>query len=93
MSRRPPSSARSRLDRTIGGRSESLRQRRLTRTVLLGSLAVAAAIAWLALEWEVDYRMLIDYALVSLLLVLAAVVLAAAGGLLLWGARRWRRRR
>ena len=77
--------------RSDGLRSDGLRLRRLTRTIVLGSLAVAAAIAWLAIEWEADLRELIDYALVSVLLVVTAVALASAGGALIWALRRRRR--
>lgn len=81
----------SRIPRSDGLRGDGQRQRRLTRTIVLGSLAVAAAIAWLAVEWEADLGELIDYALVSMLLVLCAVALASAGGALIWALRRRRR--
>ncbi|HEX7034538.1 MAG TPA: hypothetical protein VF210_02110 [Pseudomonadales bacterium] len=81
----------SRIPRSDSARSDGQRQRRLTRTIVLGSLAVAAAIAWLAIEWEADLEELLGYALVSLLLVLFSVALASAGGVLIWALRRRRR--
>ena len=58
-------------------------QRRLVRTIVLGSLAVAVAIAWLAVEFGMDTGELVGYALTSLLLVALVVVLALAGAVLL----------
>jgi high-affinity Fe2+/Pb2+ permease len=63
-------------------------QRRLVRTVVLGTLAVAAAIAWLASEFGMDTGELIDYAVTSVMLVLAVVVLALVGAAVLWVIKR-----
>ena len=67
-------------------------QRRLARTIVLGTLAVAAAIAWLANEFEMDTRELLDYAITSVMLVIAVVVLALAGAAVLWLVKRLLRR-
>ncbi len=61
----------------------NLRQRRLTRTIVLGTVAVVASLAWLATELGMDRRELLDFALTSLLMVLALVVLAIFGAALL----------
>lgn len=62
-------------------------QRRLIRTIVLGTAAVAAAIYWLARELGIDSEELLDYALTSLMLVGAMVVLALGGALALRGIR------
>lgn len=54
-------------------------QRRLVRTVVLGTVAVAAAIAWMAMEFGMDADELVGYAVTSLMLVLGLVALALAG--------------
>lgn len=81
-SRRP---AASRHDDDSGAlhRTRRSSQRRLVRTIVLGSLAVAAAIAWLASEFGMDMGELVGYVATSLLLVLAVVVLSLAGAALL----------
>jgi high-affinity Fe2+/Pb2+ permease len=61
----------------------STRQQRLVRTIVLGAIAVAAAIAWLAVELGMDPHVLAHYAWTSLLLVLAVIALAVAGAGLL----------
>jgi hypothetical protein len=83
--RRPPSPALR--------RSRGSGHRRLVRTVVLGTLAVAAGIAWLAVEYGMNTDELLDFAFASLALVVGAIVLALAGGALLWGLKRLRRRR
>lgn len=47
--------------------------RRLTRTVLLGTVALAVALWWLVREFEVDIDTLLDYILASGVLVLGVV--------------------
>lgn len=67
------------------GRSQGRRSRgragghRLTRTIVLGALAAAAGIGWLAVELGLDSRVLTHYAWTSLMLVGAFAVLGAAG--------------
>jgi protein-S-isoprenylcysteine O-methyltransferase Ste14 len=60
---------------------------RLTRTILLGAVAVVAAIAWLARELGLDRLELLSYLRTSVMLVAGLVVLGLLAGLLLWGAR------
>lgn len=52
------------------------RSRRLTRTVLLGSVVVFLSIAWLARELDLDTAELRSYLMTSVLLVLGVVLLA-----------------
>lgn len=70
----------------------SLRQRRLVRTIVLGSVAVVASIAWLAGQLGMDREELLDFALTSVLLVGGLVVLAVFGAVLLRGVKRLLRR-
>ena len=59
------------------------RSRRLTRTILLGSVVVFLAIAWLAEELDLDTAELRGYLVTSVLLVLGVVLLAVlAAGLI-----------
>lgn len=67
-------------------------QRRLARSVVLGALAVAAAIAWLATELGMDTDELLGFAGTSLLLVGSMVVLAVGGAGLVRLIRRLTRR-
>ncbi len=69
-----------------------LRQRRLTRTILLGAVAVAGGIAWLADTLGMDSRELVDFAITSALLVGALVLLAVLGAAALRGVK-WLLRR
>lgn len=67
------------------------RQRRLTRTIVLGALAVAAGIAWLARDLGMNPAELKTFALTSLGLVLGIMALAVVGAVLLRLLRRfWR---
>jgi peptidoglycan/LPS O-acetylase OafA/YrhL len=68
-------------------------QRSLVRTIVLGTLAVLAAIVWLAAEFGMDTGDLIEYAVTSVVLVLGIVVLAVAGAATLRMAKRLFRRR
>ncbi|MEQ8859376.1 MAG: hypothetical protein RIC56_12080 [Pseudomonadales bacterium] len=61
----------------------SSRQRRLVRTIVLGSLAVVASIAWLSGQLGMDRAELLDFALTSVLLVAGLVVLAVFGAVAL----------
>lgn len=65
-----------------------IRTRRLTRTVLLGTLLVAIAILWLVRELGLDADELLGYLVTSLLFVAGAIVLAVLGAALLWLVRR-----
>ena len=67
---------------------------RLTRTILLGTVAVALAIAWLADAYDVETKELLHALAGSLGFVGVFAALALLGGLLLGLVRRlWRRRR
>jgi high-affinity Fe2+/Pb2+ permease len=66
---------------------------RLARTVVLGAVAVAFAIYWLAAELGLDREELLGYAAGSLLLVGVLVVLGMVLGALVWLARRAAERR
>ncbi len=66
----------------------SSRQSRLVRSIVLGALAVAAGVGWLAVELGMDRRVLAEYALTSLALVAVLVVLAVAGAVVLRLVRR-----
>lgn len=57
--------------------------RRLTRTIVLGAVAVFLAIYWLADQMGLDREELLGYALTSLMLVGVLVVLALAAAVLL----------
>lgn len=72
--------------RSTVGRVRS--QRRLVRTVLLGSLAVGLAIHWLADAYGVDGRMLLSALWMSIGFVVLLAGLAVVGGLLLGLAKR-----
>lgn len=72
--------------RSAVGRVRS--QRRLVRTVLLGSVAVGLAIHWLADAYGVDGRMLLSALWRSIGFVALLAGLAVAGGLLLGLAKR-----
>ena len=72
--------------RSAVGRVRS--QRRLVRTVLLGSVAVGLAIHWLADAYGVDGRMLLSALWRSIGFVALLAGLALVGGLLLGLAKR-----
>ena len=76
--------------RSAGVRVRS--QRRLARTILLGSVAVGLAIYWLADAYGVEARNLLSALWVSIGFVALLAGLAVMGGLLLGLAKRcWRR--
>lgn len=68
-------------------------QRRLVRTIVLGTIAVFAAIAWLATEFGMDRDELLGYAVTSLALVLGMVLLALLGAAVLRALRKLMSRR
>ena len=65
---------------------------RLTRTVLLGSVAVAFAIYWLAQSYGVDTAELLGYLKTSLAFVLFFALFGILAGMLIWLVRISRRR-
>ena len=65
---------------------------RLTRTVLLGSIAVAFAIYWLADSYGVDTAELLEYLKTSLAFVLFFALFGVLAGMLIWLIRTSRRR-
>lgn len=82
------------LSRRLARRSRprGVNHRRLTRTLLLGTLAVAAAIYWLAVEYAVDMRELAGFLGTSVLFVILFTALAIFGALVLRALRRLQNR-
>ena len=72
-----------------GGRRRGFDHRRLSRTLLLGALAVAASIYWLAVEYGVNMGELVGYLGASVLFVIALAAVSLAGAVALWGVKRW----
>jgi uncharacterized membrane protein len=62
------------------------------RTIGLGTVAVAFAIYWLALEYGVDIDELLGFLGFSAIFVGMIVGLALLAGFLLWAVKRFRRR-
>ncbi|MDP6374881.1 MAG: hypothetical protein QF921_05395 [Pseudomonadales bacterium] len=58
-------------------------QRRLTRTIVLGSIAVIVAVGWLAREFGIEANELIGFLATSLLLVGSLIALGLVGALVL----------
>lgn len=65
---------------------------RLTRSVLLGSVAVAFAIYWLAESYGVDTSELLEYLKTSVVFVLFFALFGVLAGMLIWLIRSSRRR-
>lgn len=65
---------------------------RLTRSIVLGSLAVALAIYWLADSYDVDMSELLGYLKTSLVFVLFFALIGFVAGMVLWLVRVARRR-
>jgi apolipoprotein N-acyltransferase len=65
---------------------------RLTRTVLLGSVAVGFGIYWLARSYGVDTAELFGYLKTSLAFVLFFALFGVLAGMLIWFVRMSRRR-
>lgn len=85
---RRPVEQRPRSDVARRAARSGLAGRRLTRTIVLGSLAVLAALAWLADTLDMDTELLKEYALTALLLVGVLVVAGLVGAALLWLVKR-----
>lgn len=66
--------------------------RRLVRTIVLGTVAVVAGIAWLAGELGMNKEELLEFAGTSALLVGAMVLLALLGAVVLRGLKKLFRR-
>lgn len=64
------------------------RTRRLTRTILLGTVVVFLAVVWLARELDLDTDELLGHLATSLMLVGGIMALAVVAGGLLWLIRR-----
>jgi hypothetical protein len=62
--------------------------RRLARTILLGTVAVAFAIYWLARSYGVDTAELLAYVRASAVFVMFFAAAGCAAGVLLWLIRR-----
>ncbi len=71
-----------------GGKRRGFNQRRLARALLLGALAVAASIYWLAVEYDVNRRELLGHLGASTLFVAALSAAAAAGAVMGWAVKR-----
>lgn len=83
------------VDSLLGRKSGTVRSRigaRLVRSVVLGSVAVAFAIYWLAESYGVDWRELLGYLKASLAFVLFFALAGVLAGLLIWLIGRLRRR-
>ena len=65
---------------------------RLTRTVLLGSVAVAVGVYWLADSYGVDTDELLDYLRTSAAFVLFFALFGVLAGMVIWLVRASRRR-
>ena len=64
--------------------SNRVKTSRLGRTIVLGAIAVAFSIIWLADSWGVDRAELWDYFLTSVLFVGVFVAVGVFAGLLFW---------
>lgn len=71
-----------------GRRPRGIDHRRLARTLSLGTLAVAAAIYWLAVEYDVEMGELAGYLGASFLFVALFAALAIGGAVVLRVARK-----
>ena len=80
------------LGKKNGGKSVR-RGGRLIRTIVLGSVAVAFAIYWLARSYGVDMEELLTYLKASLAFVAFFALVGILAGALLWLLRLWRMRR
>lgn len=65
-----------------------VKKSRLGRTIVLGTVAVAFSIIWLADSWGVDRAELWSYLLTSFLFVAVFVVVGVLAGLLVWLVRK-----
>jgi hypothetical protein len=65
---------------------------RLARTIVLGSVAVAFAIYWLARSYGVDMEELITYLKASLAFVAFFALVGILAGAVIWLVRWWRMR-
>lgn len=75
-----------------GAAGKSRNGLRIVRTVLLGSIAVAFGIYWLARSYGVDPQELLGYLKASLAFVLFFALAGVLAGLVLWLANRFRGR-
>ncbi len=64
--------------------SNRVKKSRLGRTIVLGAIAVAFSIIWLADSWGVDRAELWNYFLTSVLFVGVFVAVGVFAGLLFW---------
>jgi len=67
-----------------GGTARSRFGARLVRSVVLGSIAVAFGIYWLAESYGVDTRQLVEYLKASAAFVLFFVLTGVLAGLVIW---------
>ena len=65
---------------------------RLTRTLFLGSVATALALYWLGEQWGIDWEVILEFLVTSLLFVLLLVGAGLLGTVLLTGLRKLTRR-
>lgn len=73
------------------GKGSGKASARLTRTVVLGTVAVAFAIYWLARSYGADTEELLTYLKASIAFVAFFALVGIAGGLLIWLFRWFRR--
>ena len=80
------------LGRKPGSRLPSGAGARLARTIVLGTIAMAFALYWLARSYGVDWAELLDYLKASLAFVLFFAAAGVLAGLLIWLIGIFRRR-
>ena len=65
---------------------------RLTRTIVLGTVATVLAILWLGEQYGIDREVILTFLLTSAAFVGLLIVAGLSGAVLLWGVRKlWRR--
>ena len=65
---------------------------RLTRTIVLGTVATILAIIWLGEQYGIDREVILKFLLTSAAFVGLLIVAGLSGAVLLWGVRKfWRR--
>ncbi len=87
----PPKTRPANSDRSIARERSSARRIgwvRLTRTIVLGSLVIVAAVYWGAEQFGMDRQLILSFLTGSLLFVAGLVVAGMAGALLLFALRR-----
>ena len=87
---RPPSRRKpSAIERNSARRTSWLR---LTRTIVLGTIAAVAGVVWLGEQYGVERRVMLEFMGTSALFVAGLVLAGLAGTVVLWGAKKLLRR-